>query len=152
MCNSNDYERPCEDELDWKDVDQLHQATLQISKSCFEYKKLCISFLGVSTALIVKFTENSLNHTVFVLGLLICVGFWISDATGYYFQKKLRKQLDERMYSIANRNNYSSYARPPNKASTLKSLFNGSMVFYYVLILTIFVIWGLCYRLGVINK
>lgn len=152
MNMSNDYERTCEDELDWKDVDQLHQATLQISKSCFEYKKLCISFLGVSTALLVKFTENSLNHTVFVLGLLICVGFWISDATGYYFQKKLRKQLDERMYSIANRNNYSSYERPRNKASTLKSLFNGSMVFYYVLIMTIFVIWWMCYRLGVIDK
>ena len=149
---SNEHKTSCEDELDWKDVDQLHQAILQISKSCFEYKKLCISFLGVSTALIVKFTENSLNHTVFVLGLLICVGFWISDATGYYFQKKLRKRLDERMCSIAERNNYTPYERPPNEESTMKALFNGSMVFYYVLLMILFVIWWLCYQFGVFDK
>ena len=144
MNMSNDYERTCEDELDWKDVDQLHQATLQISKSCFDYKKLCISFLGVSTAIIVKFTESSLNHTVFVLGLLICVGFWISDATAYYFQRKLRIQLNDRMCAIAERNNCASYKRENIEASWLKALFNWSLVFYYVLMFLGVIGW-LCY-------
>ena len=141
---SNDYERTCEDELDWKDVDQLHQATLQISKSCFDYKKLCISFLGVSTAIMVKFTESSLNHTVFVLGLLICVGFWISDATAYYFQRKLRIQLNDRMRAIAERNNCASYKRENIEASWLKAFFNWSLVFYYVLMFLGVIGW-FCY-------
>ena len=70
MKMSDEYKTSCEDELDWKDVDQLHQAILQISKSCFEYKKLCVGFLGIAIALVVKFTENPLNHAVFSIGLL----------------------------------------------------------------------------------
>lgn len=34
-----EYKKSCEDELDWVIVNQLHEATLQISKSCFEFKK-----------------------------------------------------------------------------------------------------------------
>ena len=51
MKMSDEYKTSCEDELDWKDVDQLHQAILQISKSCFEYKKLCVGFFGIAIAL-----------------------------------------------------------------------------------------------------
>lgn len=148
---SNEYKASFEDELDWKDVDQLHQAILQISKSCFEYKKLCISFLGVAIALVVNFADDFLSHAVFIIGFLICVGFWISDATAYYFQKKLRQRLDNRMCAIADRNNYTSYTRESNESSLRQVLVNWSMVFYYVLMMLGIIGW-LCYQFGVFGK
>jgi hypothetical protein len=38
------------DEIDWKIVDQLHDATLKISNDCFEYKKLCVAVVAGVTA------------------------------------------------------------------------------------------------------
>ena len=151
MKMSDEYKTSCEDELDWKDVDQLHQAILQISKSCFEYKKLCVGFFGIAIALVVKFTENPLNHAVFSIGLLICVGFWISDATAYYFQKRLRNQLEDRRFAIAERNNCTTYTRQSIEVSRWKALLNWSMVLYHVLIAIGLMMW-LCYEFGVFGK
>ena len=82
-----EYKRSCEDELDWASVDQLHEATLQISKSCFEFKKICVGLIGAALAVLVKLTDNNLDHSYFVIPLLICFGFWVADFSAYYFQR-----------------------------------------------------------------
>jgi len=35
-----EYKKSCHDELNWVEIEQLHTATVEISKNCFEYKKL----------------------------------------------------------------------------------------------------------------
>ncbi len=41
-----EYKRNAADEMDWVEVDQLHEATLKISQNCFEFKKLCVAVIG----------------------------------------------------------------------------------------------------------
>ena len=147
-----EYKKSCNDELLWKDVDQLHVSVLQMSRSCFEYKKICVGFLAAILTFIVKFTEDSLDHSLFVVGILVCMGFWISDANAYYFQRKTRKVLDEKMIALAELNGCSeSYVRSITQASIWKSFFNSSMALYMFLTLSGFIGWAL-YCLGVINK
>ena len=45
----SEYNRSCADEVDFTMAEQLHAAALQISKTCFDLKKLCVTFLGGST-------------------------------------------------------------------------------------------------------
>lgn len=130
---SEEYKRSCSDELAWKEVDQLHEATLQISKQCFEYKKLCVGFVGAACALLVKFTDNNLDFSLFVVGVLISVGFWIADANAYYFQRKVRGIMDQRMNRLA-QNNKLQEERKITDAAWKGSFFNSSMSLYYVMI------------------
>jgi len=84
------YTKTLQDELDWKLLDQLHGAVAQISSFCFEIKKFCVTTLFVVLTLMAKFTLDKLDHSIFVAGLLIPLCFWFLDATGYFYQVKLR--------------------------------------------------------------
>lgn len=128
----SEYKKSCLDEIDFAKAEQMHAATLQISKTCFDFKKLCVSFLGVSMAFLVSFTSTHVDHSLFVVGLTLIIGFWISDSTAYYYQKSLRLNIDTRFKEIAQRNS-ESYTSTSNSPSVLGSLFNSSMWLYYIL-------------------
>lgn len=83
-----------QDELDWKLLDQLHGAVIQISSFCFEIKKFCVSTLFVVLTLLVRFTGDQLDASIFVTPLVVSLSFWFLDATGYYYQVKLRGTMD----------------------------------------------------------
>lgn len=138
---SKEYKRSCKDELDWTDVEQLHAATLQISKSCFEYKKLCIGFLAGAMTFLIKFTDNAIDHSLFVVAILIIMGFWLADSTAYYYQRVIRNIMDKRMVAIADRNTTTDYNRKVTVASKLQALFNGSMTLYFVLMIIGIIGW-----------
>jgi hypothetical protein len=88
------YTKTLQDELDWKLVDQLYGVVAQISGFCFEIKKFCITTEFVVLTFLVKFTNDKLDHTVFVAGLVMALCFWFLDATAYYYQVKLRGSMD----------------------------------------------------------
>ena len=126
------YNKSCLDEIDFEKVEQMHAAALQISKTCFDFKKLCVTFLGVSMAFLIKFTSSKIDHSLFIIGLILIVGFWISDATAYYYQRKLRHLIDSRFKEIAIRNN-KLYDLDASIPSVQQSMFNSSMWLYYIL-------------------
>lgn len=128
-----EYKRTCEDELDWASVNQLHEATLQISKSCFEFKKICVGLIGAALAVLVKITDNQLDHSYFSIPLLICFGFWVADFSAYYFQRKTRMAMNERLIAIAERNAISNYRAQHLTVSWRSAAFNHSMTLYYAL-------------------
>ena len=125
-----EYKRSCEDELDWASVDQLHEATLQISKSCFEFKKICVGLIG---AVLVKLTDNNLDHSYFVIPLLICFGFWVADFSAYYFQRKTRSAMNQKLHAIAQRNSISNYPNKDLGVTWFSAAFNHSMTLYFAL-------------------
>lgn len=88
------YTKSLQDELDWKLLDQLHSVVAQISNFCFEIKKFCVTTLFVVMTLMIKFTADKLDHSIFVAGLLIPICFWFLDATGYFYQVKLRGTME----------------------------------------------------------
>lgn len=136
-----EYKRTCEDELDWASVDQLHEATLQISKSCFEFKKICVGLIGAALAILVKLTDNHLDHSYFLIPLLICFGFWIADFSAYYFQRRTRIAMSKRLQAIAQRNSIEDYQYEQLTVTWLSSAFNHSMSLYYALAILGFVGW-----------
>lgn len=135
------YERSCEDELDWAIVDQLHEATLQISKSSFEFKKICVGLIGAALAILVNLTGSTVGHLFFLVPMLICLGFWIADFSAYFFQRRTRNAMHRKLYAIALRNQIHSYESEGLEVSWLRAAFNHSMSLYYVLALLGLVGW-----------
>lgn len=133
---AEDDNKTSHDDLDVAEIDQLHNAVLQMSKSCFEYKKICVGLLGAAIALIVKFSPeaNHISNTLFIVPLVIIISFWLADSTAYYYQIATRLRMNKIRTEIAIRNNISEYNVKELKLSKFKSLFNGSMILYYSLI------------------
>ena len=94
MPDPKPYTKSLQDELDWKLLDQLYGVVAQISSFCFEIKKFCVTTLFVVMTLMIKFTSDKLDHSIFVAGLLIPICFWFLDATGYFYQVKLRGTME----------------------------------------------------------
>ena len=128
------------DTIDWKIVDQLHDATLRISNDCFEYKKLCVAVVAGVIALMVRFgSEHNLQFVFAVCGL-VCLGFWFSDATAYFYQRSLRRTMTRKINCIATRN---GAQEEPNlqQPTMIAALFNRSMALYVVLLVIISILW-----------
>lgn len=145
MCADNpttpqDPVKTASDKIDWKIVEQLHDATLKISNDCFEYKKLCVAVVAGVIALMVRFGSNENFDLVFAVCGLTSIGFWFCDATAYYYQRSLRKKMTDKINNIASRN---SVAKEPeiNTPNLFSSLFNKSMSLYWVLVLVITFLW-----------
>jgi hypothetical protein len=98
------YVKTLEDELDWKLLDQLYGVVSQISGFCFEIKKFCVTTVFVVLTLLVKFTKDRLDHSLFVAGFVIPLCFWFLDAVAYYYQVKLRGSMDAIRARIVERN------------------------------------------------
>lgn len=136
MCNEvvdKEYKRTATDEIDWVEVEQLHDATIKISQNCFEFKKLCIALIGVAAVALGKITSDSLDPSYFVIPLLIAFGFWVADFTAYYYQRVTRKRMSARMQAIATRNNVTESDIKVLEVSWFSSMFNLSMSLYFVL-------------------
>lgn len=97
------YTKSLNDELDWKLLDQLHSVVAQISSFCFEIKKFCVTTLFVVMAVMVKFTSDKLDHSIFVAGFIITTCFWFLDSTAYFYQVKLRGAMESIRERIASR-------------------------------------------------
>ncbi len=128
------------DEIDWKIVDQLHQAVSKISNDCFEYKKLCVTVVAAVIALMVRFgAENNLGLTLIVC-VAVCLGFWIADATAYFYQRKLRRAMTSRINDIAMRNKIPTESQI-DAPSLPSSVLNPSMVLYIALLIIFGCVW-----------
>ena len=128
------------DELDKEQLAQLHAATLRASDSCFELKKLCATVLVPTGVLVSVFTDTKLNAAVFGAGLLVITAFWLADAVGYFYQRKLRYRMsviwERRAARCAEGYNY---VPMPRKVGPLRAAFNTSMLYYLILAMVMLV-------------
>jgi hypothetical protein len=152
--------RVTEDELDKTSIEQLHAVVLELSKNCFELKKLCATVLIAAVTLLATFTNEQLDPSAFVGGLIVVSFFWVLDAQSYYYQDKIRthmKKLSQQRVKRANPNaTVDGVGMPLDPARTeknrrMRSLFNGSMFFYLLLGTLDLLVW-LFYGLGVVRS
>lgn len=151
--DSKPYTKSLQDELDWKLLDQLYGVVAQISSFCFEIKKFCVTTLFVVMTLMVKFTSDQLDHSFFVAGLLIPACFWFLDATGYFYQVKLRGTMESIRQRLASRDmkplivaNGTVVIAPSRASASIRDRafdagFNHSMWLYVLLVLINFGVW-----------
>jgi len=149
------YTRSLEDELDWKLLDQLYGVVSQISNFCFETKKFCVTTEFVVLTLLVKFTNDKLDHSLFVAGLAIPIGFWFLDSVAYYYQVSLRGTMEKIRERIKKRTQgelLSSTGVPviaaerinrPGFARVYDAAINHSMWLYGLIIAADLAAWGL---------
>lgn len=147
------YTKSLQDELDWKLLDQLYGVVAQISSFCFEIKKFCVTTLFVVMTLMVKITSDKLDHSIFVAGLLIPICFWFLDATGYFYQVKLRGTMESIRQRLASRDAKPLVAEngvvviaPARAAASVRDRvvdagFNHSMWLYVLLVLIDLGVW-----------
>lgn len=159
---SKPYTRTLQDELDWKLLDQLHGVVAQISSFCFEIKKFCVTTVFVVLTLMVKFTSDKLDHSIFVAGLVIPLCFWFLDATGYFYQVKLRGTMESIRHRLASRDvqplvdaDGAQVIAPargsaPTHQRVVAAGLNHSMWFYVLLVATDIFVW-LLYLNGAIK-
>jgi uncharacterized membrane protein len=117
-----EYTKSFEDELDWNLLEQLHKVVLQISSFCFRTKQICITIEIALIGLLIKFTDSKIDTSVFVAGFVIPLAFWFLDSIAYYYEKQLLEKIKD-------------------------SLFNHSMWFYYLLLLSDTILW-ISYKIG----
>lgn len=91
------------DEIDRLSIDQLHEAVLQLSSNCFELKKLCTLLLVSAGTLIAAFTDDKLDPSMFVAGVVITIFFWLLDSQSYYYQEKIRACMKTLAEGLAER-------------------------------------------------
>lgn len=136
-------------ELKLKEIDQLDSAIIQFSKNTMQAKKICAaSLIGVST-LILAITDNIIDYSIIWCSFLTILTFWITDAIFYYYQIKLRLRMINIIKEIKSSEIINEFGMPikqKNKASWLRSLFNLSQIFYFILSILIFIFYILLKR------
>jgi len=127
---------PTADELDRELLVQLHNATLKASDTCFEIKKLCATVVVPTGTLVALLSGGRLNLAVFVSALLVVFCFWIADANGYYYQRKLRAKMSAVWEDRGRRCKGDWRNKPSDQAvGAFRSAFNGSQWFYLLIAL-----------------
>lgn len=136
------------DEIDSMKINQLHNATINFSKNSLEIKKLLFVVIGISTPLIINLCNNHITGVLFVSLYIIIFLFWIFDSYTYYYQKKLRFQMNYYFERILNRNrknvrNTSNFRKNSTCKMVIISLFNWSHFCFYGILTILIVIINL---------
>lgn len=137
-----EYKKSLEDEIDWKIIDQLHSATLNFSTTSLELKKLLFVLIGIAVPSLIKLAGDKLNASLFVTIYILGIAFWILDSFTYFYQEKLREEMDKRFEKIKGRNkvgtqNQDDFTLPNSRTSKnrfWRSAFNPSIRIYPLLL------------------
>ena len=156
----SEYKKSFEDEIDWKIIEQLHNATSRFSSSSLEFKKFYFTILGIVTPIIYKISGEGLDYSILITPLIISIFFWFLDSFTYYYQEKLREKMDSHFEKLKKRNTpkpniitdkiTEEFTLPNNRdnSSRLKrSIFNVSSAFYPAIILLNLIII-ICHYVG----
>lgn len=145
-CDANDT-FTIEDSLNLKQIDQLHNATLNFSNNSLETKKLCVTAEIASITLLIGLHEKDKITNLLLLigisGLIIALLFYIVDVCFYYYQDKLRNAMIKEENKIRDRHKIEQreFGRQDKMCGRVsRSIFNGSQIMYWILMLVSVVI------------
>lgn len=135
----SEEQKKISDELDKIQIDQLHKATLNFSNNSLETKKLCVTVqIAVYTLLAGIYKDSPLSNLVIaleLLGILIPILFYAVDVVLYYYQDRLRENMNNKMNDIKERHRIVVQPSNRNNKRLLHSFINGSQILYLGLII-----------------
>ncbi|WAS92346.1 hypothetical protein [Nannocystis punicea] len=126
--------RRFEEQVAWKEVDQLHAATLQFAGKCLELKKLCVALCA---ALVVWLADKDTRFVeCAALALALLLFFWLADAQNFYYQRKTRRGIAAALGRARVARGLGNSMSPLGLekdavGSVLSSLLNASQLFYF---------------------
>lgn len=141
-------ERDIDSEIDWKIIDQLHNVVLNFSRNSMQAKKIMFAILGVfvTAMLQVKDPMTCVKYFPFIIAIIVL--FWAFDAYTYYYQEKLREDMDKRFRALKRRypntnmkDELTLSDKRTAKHRVIRSIFNTSVLLFYptILIMIVFV-------------
>ena len=152
-----------QDDLDQQSITQLHSVVVELSKNCFELKKLCATVLGSSLTLLAAFTAQRIDVVFFAGSAVIIVFFWMADAQSYYYQEKIRIRMKALQSAMLERSAanliFDGVGMPvsatrqssPTPQRVVHAIFNWSMTFYFGLLIIDLIVL-LSYAVGVLHS
>lgn len=142
--------RDIDSEIDWKIIDQLHNAVLNFSRNSMQAKKIMFTLLGIFVAAMIQAPTIYSVEKWFPVVIGIVALFWAFDSYTYFYQEKLRAAMDVRFEAIKQRytdtENNDEFTLPETRQKGYRfwrSVFNGSVLFYPVIIAVVIVCWVL---------
>lgn len=116
--------------------EQLHNATLNFSKTCFELKKLCVTIIMGIITISISLNEDIPELVLMCIIATITILFYILDVFTYYYQDSLRSKMFFLEKTFKDTNNLPQEAgnNKHEKRRKLRSLFNWSMLIYLLII------------------
>ena len=143
--------RDIDSEIDWKIIDQLHNAVLSFSRNSMQAKKIMFAILGVFVAAMLQGKNPQICVKWFPFIIAVIILFWAFDAYTYFYQEKLRETMDVRFRALKRRypsTNVDDEFTLPDKRTAgcraLRSIFNTSVILFYPpIIVMVVVIWCL---------
>jgi len=145
------------EDLAASEIEQLHQLVLQLSKNCFEIKKLCATLLVSVGVFLAGFTPTRLDPSLFAGAGAVIICFYVLDVQSYYYQRKVRAQMRKIAQGISGQAIMVSGVGMPlegtpgsGRSEYLRAFLNASMWFYVFLAgldILVVVLW----QVGVID-
>lgn len=126
------------------EVKELHASILEISKSSFEIKKLCITTIGIFNGFFLSklhFSNDAKSidlDIIFIsifVTLLITMLFHTTDATTYFFQRRNRERQSRFKKLLSIENNPELFNI--KEVNWMSSFFNSSMIMYIIIYLMV---------------
>lgn len=118
-------------ELTIIEVNQLHNATLQLSKQSFDIKKICVT-VNVS---VLSYMVSIKHSFIMCVGVLFCITFffYLVDVMTYFYQRRLRKAMNDKLDSIKSESGISVNSICNDRfCFLLKAFINASHFIYYL--------------------
>lgn len=157
----SEYKKSFEDEVDWKIIEQLHNATTRFSSSSLEFKKIYFMIIGIATPIIFKLSGEKFDIALLISPLIISFFFWFLDSFTYYYQEKLREKMDNHFEILKKRNEKKNIVinqahstqkeeftlenKRDSKSRLKRSILNNSSAFYPILIILNIILIGCNY-------
>lgn len=133
-------------------INQLHNATLNISNNSLETKKLVVtSITAVCTILIGLYKEHIYEQIYLLLALIfaIVVLFYLVDICFYFYQDRLRENIDRKMNDMYREYQLEEINLDKYKNRIKRSMFNYSHMLYFLIMSLIILICGILKYKGI---
>ena len=124
-------------------IAQLHNATLNISNNSLETKKLVVTTItAVCTILIGLYKEHIYEQMNLLLALIfiIVMLFYIVDVCFYFYQDRLRENIDKKMNDIYREYQLKEIKLDKYEHRVRRSIFNYSQILYFLMMFLLIVI------------
>lgn len=129
------------DEIDYKIIDQLHNATLNFSKTTLELKKILFVIIGIVVSIFFNKSGSTIDNSLFLTICILIFAFWFFDSFAYYYQEKLREGMDKRFkkiqerYKIIDKDEHTLEDDRESDFRYLRSFINSSNLAFYPIML-----------------
>lgn len=126
------------DYVDWKMVDQLHNAVLNFSRTSLKYKSLYVTVLMFFIPLTLKIFPSNKMFFIPLSIFFVSLVFWLLDSSTYYYQEALRSNINIHLKTILGRHQIEDEIvgaltnKREGKGRMRRSLWNVSNLIYYI--------------------